>query len=63
MDIFQRFSTSILPKDNKILYDVKGYINWDTNSGEYHFIPRNSDDVTKRTYCLTAEPEELSIEM
>jgi hypothetical protein len=52
MDFIEQFAASIDPKDKIILKDVKDYIKWVTDHGEYQFTPQASDDVAIRTYLL-----------
>ena len=52
MDLIEQFSASNSLKDKNILEDVKEYIQWEANHGEYQFTPQASDDVAIRTYLL-----------
>jgi serine phosphatase RsbU (regulator of sigma subunit) len=52
MDLIEQFAASTNPKDKTILQDVKDYVEWDTDHGEFEFSPQNSDDVGIRTYLL-----------
>ena len=52
MDFIEHFTTSTGLNDKTILKDIRDYIDWETNHGEYQFNPQTSDDVAIRTYLL-----------
>jgi serine phosphatase RsbU (regulator of sigma subunit) len=52
MDFIEHFTTSTGLNDKTILQDIRDYIKWETNHGEYQFNPQASDDVPIRTYLL-----------
>jgi serine phosphatase RsbU (regulator of sigma subunit) len=52
MDIIEVFSAAVALTDKTILEDVRNFIQWETDQGEYSFQPQSSDDVAIRTYLL-----------
>ncbi|MGA2489876.1 MAG: GAF domain-containing SpoIIE family protein phosphatase [Anaerolineales bacterium] len=52
MDLVEQFAASTNPKYGTKLQDVKDYINWETDHGEFQFTPQITDDVAIRTYLL-----------